>query len=155
MPNGTLDLMKLDGQPVTYQIMFEQNAGGTFVARVESDELVPFLHEEMRVDMPTAESAAQRLDKESRVRLPNIFLEENNLHAVMDYMEEELYKFCRFAPNRFENSGRSSRLFQPLIKRAPPTSASSGGQGPQARSRSRVSPSRDSFRLASSSIAFF
>jgi len=33
MPNGTLDLMKLDGQPVTYQIMFEQNAGGTFVAR--------------------------------------------------------------------------------------------------------------------------
>src|SRR5579884_3044158 len=34
MPNGTLDLMKLDGQPVTYQIMFEQNAGGTFVARV-------------------------------------------------------------------------------------------------------------------------
>ena len=73
MPNGTLDLMKLDGQPVTYQIMFEQNAGGTFVARVESDELVPFLHEEMRVDMPVAESAAQRLDKEGRVRLQNIF----------------------------------------------------------------------------------
>ena len=69
MPNGTLDLMKLDGQPVTYQIMFEQNAGGTFVARVESDEL---------------------LNKESRVRLPNIFLEENNLHAVMDYMEEDI-----------------------------------------------------------------
>jgi hypothetical protein len=90
MPNGTLDLMKLDGQPVTYQIMFEQNAGGTFVARVESDELVPFLHEEMRVDMPIAESAAQRLNKESRVRLPNIFLEENNLHAVMDYMEEDI-----------------------------------------------------------------
>src|SRR5215472_7018566 len=90
MPNGTLDLMKLDGQPVTYQIMFEQNAGGTFVARVESDELVPFLHEEMRVDMPVAESAAQRLDKENRVRLPNIFLEENNLHAVMDYMEEDI-----------------------------------------------------------------
>lgn len=90
MPNGTLDLMKLDGQPVTYQIMFEQNAGGTFVARVESDELVPFLHEEMRVELPTAESAAQRLDKENRVRLPNVFLEENNLHAVMDYMEEEL-----------------------------------------------------------------
>jgi hypothetical protein len=44
----------------------------------------------MRVDMPLAESAAQRLDKEGRVRLPNIFLEENNLHAVMDYMEEEL-----------------------------------------------------------------
>jgi hypothetical protein len=83
MPTGTLDLMKLDGQPPTYQIMFEQNAGGTFVARVESDELVPFLHEEMRVDMPLAESAAQRLDKEGRVRLPNIFLEENNLHAVI------------------------------------------------------------------------
>ncbi len=90
MPNGTLDLMKLDGQPVTYQIMFEQNAGGTFVAPVESDELVPFLHEEMRVDMPLAESAAQRLSKENRVRMPNIFLEENNLHAVMDYMEEDI-----------------------------------------------------------------
>lgn len=90
MPTGTLDLMKIDGQPVNYQIMFEQNAGGTFVARVESDELVPFLHEEMRVDLPTAESAALRLDKESRVRLPNIFLEENNLHAVMDYMEEDI-----------------------------------------------------------------
>ncbi|HEV8181460.1 MAG TPA: hypothetical protein VGQ61_03755 [Candidatus Angelobacter sp.] len=90
MPNGTLDLMKLDGQPVTYQIMFEQNAGGTFVARVESDELVPFLHEEMRVELPTAESAAQRPAKEDRVRLQNVFLEENNLHAVMEYMEEEL-----------------------------------------------------------------
>jgi len=90
MPNGTLDLMKLDGNPTTYQIMFEQNAGGTFVARVESDELVPFLHEEMRVELPTAESAAQRLQKESRVRLPNVFLEENNLHAVMDYMEEDI-----------------------------------------------------------------
>jgi hypothetical protein len=90
MPNGTLDLMKLDGQPVTYQIMFEQNAGGTFVARVESDELVPFLHEEMRVELPTAESAAQRLAKEDRVRLQNVFLEENNLHAVMDYMEEDI-----------------------------------------------------------------
>jgi hypothetical protein len=44
----------------------------------------------MRVDLPTAESAAQRLDKENRVRLPNIFLEENNLHAVMDYMEEDI-----------------------------------------------------------------
>jgi hypothetical protein len=90
MPNGTLDLMKIDGQPTTYQIMFEQNAGGTFVARVESDELVPFLHEEMRVELPTAESAAQRLQKESRVRLQNVFLEENNLHAVMDYMEEDI-----------------------------------------------------------------
>src|SRR5947209_19610438 len=90
MPNGTLDLMKLDGQPLTYQIMFEQNAGGTFVARVESDELVPFLHEEMRVELPMAESAAQRLQKENRVRLSNVFLEENNLHAVMDYMEEDI-----------------------------------------------------------------
>ncbi|HKD82115.1 MAG TPA: hypothetical protein VKH81_20655 [Candidatus Angelobacter sp.] len=90
MPNGTLDLMKLDGHPQTYQIMFEQNAGGTFVARVESDELVPFLHEEMRVELPTAESAAQRLQKENRIRLQNVFLEENNLHAVMDYMEEDI-----------------------------------------------------------------
>jgi hypothetical protein len=37
-----------------------------------------------------SESAAERLDKENRVRLPNIFLEENNLHAVMDYMEEDI-----------------------------------------------------------------
>src|SRR5438445_7845929 len=90
MHTDTLDLMKLDGQPLTYQIMFEQNAGGTFVARVESDELVPFLHEEMRVELPMAESAAQRLQKENRVRLSNVFLEENNLHAVMDYMEEDI-----------------------------------------------------------------
>jgi hypothetical protein len=90
MPTGTLDLMKLDDQPQTCQIMFEQNAGGTFVARVDSDELIPFLHEEMRVDLPMAESAAQQLKKESRVRLTNIFLEENNLHAVMDYMEEDI-----------------------------------------------------------------
>ncbi len=90
MPTGTLDLMKLDGNPPTYQIMFEQNAGGTFVARVESDELVPFRHEEMRVELPTAESIDQRLQKENRVRVPNIFLEENNLHAVMDYMEEDI-----------------------------------------------------------------
>lgn len=90
MPNGTLDLMKLDGQPITYQIMFEQNAGGTFVARVDSDELVPFLHEEMRVELATAESAATRLSQEDRVRMPNIFLEENTLHAVMEYMEEDI-----------------------------------------------------------------
>jgi len=90
MPNGTLDLMKLDGAPTTCQIMFEQNAGGTFVARVEPDELVPFLHEEMRVDLALAENAARRLQKEGRVRLPDIFLEENNLHAVMDYMEEDI-----------------------------------------------------------------
>jgi hypothetical protein len=90
MPLGTLDIMKLDGQPVTYQIMFEQNAGGTFVARVESDELVPFMHEEMRVDLVVAESAAKRAQTEGRTRLPGIFLEENNLHAVMEYMEEDI-----------------------------------------------------------------
>ena len=60
------------------------------MARVDSDELVPFLHEEMRVELPTAESAAQRLTKEDRVRLQNIFLEENTLHAVMEYMEEDI-----------------------------------------------------------------
>ena len=90
MPLGTLDVLKLDGQPLTYQIMFEQNAGGTFVTPIESDELVPFLHEEMRVELPTVESAAQRLRNEGRVRLQGIFLEENNLHAVMDYMEEDI-----------------------------------------------------------------
>jgi hypothetical protein len=42
------------------------------------------------VELPTVESAAQRLRSESRVRLQGIFLEENNLHAVMDYMEEEI-----------------------------------------------------------------
>jgi hypothetical protein len=82
--------MKLDGQPVTYQIMFEQNAGGTFVARVESDELVPFMHEEMRVDLVVAESAGKRAQMEGRTRLSGIFLEENNLHAVMEYMEEDI-----------------------------------------------------------------
>jgi hypothetical protein len=70
--------------------MFEQNAGGTFVARVESDELVPFMHEEMRVDLLVAESAAKRVQTEGRTRLPGIFLEENNLHAVMEYMEEDI-----------------------------------------------------------------
>ena len=90
MPQGTLDLMKLDGQPVTYQVMFEQNAGGTFVARVESDELVPFMHEEMRVDLQMAESAAQRVQTEGRTRIPGVFLEENNLHAVMEYLEEDI-----------------------------------------------------------------
>ena len=90
MPLGTLDIMKLDGQPVTYQIMFEQNAGGTFVARVESDELVPFMHEEMRVDLVVAESAGKRAQTEGRTRLAGIFLEENNLHAVMEYMEEDI-----------------------------------------------------------------
>ena len=90
MPQGTLDIMKLDGQPISYQIMFEQNAGGTFVARVESEELVPFMHEEMRVELPVAESAARRAEVEGRIRLPGIFLEENNLHAVMEYLEEDI-----------------------------------------------------------------
>lgn len=90
MPNGTLDIMKLDGQPVTYQIMFEQNAGGTFVARVNSDELAPFMHEEMRVDLAVAESAARRAESEGRVRVPDMFLEENNLHAAMEYLEEDI-----------------------------------------------------------------
>lgn len=90
MPNGTLDIMKLDGQPVTYQIMFEQNAGGTFVARVNAEELAPFMHEEMRVDLIVAESAARRAESEGRVRLPDVFLEENNLHAAMEYLEEDI-----------------------------------------------------------------
>ncbi len=90
MPQGTLDVMKLEGQPPGYQIMFEQNAGGTFVARVEADELVGFLHEEMRVDLPVAESTAQKAQSEGRSRLPGIFLEENNLHAVMEYLEEDI-----------------------------------------------------------------
>ena len=47
MPTGTLDVLKLGGNPASYQIMFEQNAGGTYVARVEPEELVPFLHEEI------------------------------------------------------------------------------------------------------------
>lgn len=89
MPQGILDIMKLEGPPPSYQIMFEQNAGGTFVARVDADELLPFLHQEMRVDLPVAESAAQTAEKQGRTRLPNVFLEENNLHAIMDYVEEE------------------------------------------------------------------
>jgi hypothetical protein len=90
MPLGTLDIMKLDGSPLTYQVMFEQNPGGTFVARVDADELVPFLHEEMRVDLPLAESAAKLVQNDGRTRMQGIFLEENNLHAVMDYLEEEI-----------------------------------------------------------------
>ena len=89
MPLGTLDILKLEGNPVTYQIMFEQNAGGTFVARVDADELVSFLHEEMRVDLPLAEDAARRAGTDSRTRIGDIFLEENNLHAVMEYQEED------------------------------------------------------------------
>src|SRR5215471_9291314 len=90
MPLGTLDIMKLEGQPLTYQIMFEQNPGGTFVARVDSAGLVTFLHEEMRVELPVAESAAQSAGKDGRVRVQGVFLEENNLHAVMDYLEEDI-----------------------------------------------------------------
>jgi hypothetical protein len=82
--------MKLTGQPITYQIMFEQNPGGTFVARVDAEDLVSFLHEEMRVDLLVAESAAERAQSDGRTRLPGIFLEENNLHAVMDYLEEDI-----------------------------------------------------------------
>ena len=89
MPLGTLDILKLEGNSVTYQIMFEQNAGGTFVARVDSEELVPFMHEEMRVDLPVAEDAARRVAAEGRTRVSDIFLEENNLHAVMEYQEED------------------------------------------------------------------
>ena len=89
MPTGTLDVLKLGGNPASYQIMFEQNAGGTFVARVDSEELVPFMHEEMRVDLPVAEDAARRVAAEGRTRISDIFLEENNLHAVMEYQEED------------------------------------------------------------------
>lgn len=89
MPVGTLDIMKLDGASPSFQIMFEENAGGTFVARVEPDELLDFMTEEMRLDMPLAADAAKKADAEGRVRIPDIFLEENNLHAIMDYMEEE------------------------------------------------------------------
>jgi hypothetical protein len=90
MPQGTLDIMKLDGQPPSFQIMFEQKPGGTFVARVDADDLLPFLHAEMRVDLPVAESAAQAAQKQGRTRLADVFLEENNLHAVMDYLEEDI-----------------------------------------------------------------
>ena len=89
MAHGTLDIMKLEEGPLTYQIMFEQNAGGTFTARVDPDELVPFLHEEMRVDLTVAQDAAQRAQADGRVRIGDMFMEENNLHAVMDYLEEE------------------------------------------------------------------
>ncbi len=90
MPQGTLDVMKLDGQPVTYQVMFEQNAGGTFVARVDTAGLVPLMHEDMRVDLPAAETIAQKAQTEGRVRVANVFLEENNLHAAMEYLEEDI-----------------------------------------------------------------
>lgn len=89
MPAGILDVMKLAGQPVTYQIMFELNAGGMFVARVEPEELIPFMHEEMRVEMESAEHAARLAQTEGRVRMAGFSLEENNLHAVMEYLEED------------------------------------------------------------------
>lgn len=90
MPRGTLDIMKLGDQPASFQVMFEQNAGGTFVARVDSDELVGFMHEEMRVDLPMAQSAAQQAATQGRARLTGLFLEENNLHAAMEYLEEDI-----------------------------------------------------------------
>lgn len=89
MPTGTLDIMKLDGDSASYQIMFEENAGGTFVARVDPDELVEFMHEEMRIDLPKVLDAARKAEKDGRTRIPNVFLEENNLHAIMDYREAE------------------------------------------------------------------
>jgi hypothetical protein len=89
MPVGTLDIMKLDGASPSFQIMFEENAGGTFVARVDPDELLDFMMEEMRIDEPLAVDAAKKVQAEGRIRIPNVFLEENNLHAIMDYMEEE------------------------------------------------------------------
>jgi hypothetical protein len=89
MPVGTLDIMKLDGDSPSYQIMFEENAGGTFVARIEPDELVDFMHEEMRIDLPKALDAARQAEEEGRTRIPDVFLEENNLHAIMDYLEAE------------------------------------------------------------------
>ena len=89
MPVGTLDIMKLEENPASYQIMFEENAGGTFVARVEPEELVDFMTEEMRIDEPLALDAVQKAQAEGRIRIPDVFLEENNLHAIMDYMEEE------------------------------------------------------------------
>jgi hypothetical protein len=89
MPAGTLDILKLEGNPPSYQIMFEENAGGTFVARVEPDELVDFMHQEMRIDLPKTLDAARKVNAEGRARVPNVFLEENNLHAIMDYREVE------------------------------------------------------------------
>ena len=89
MPVGTLDIMKLDEYSGDYQVMFEENAGGTFVATVDEEELLEFLHEEMRLELPVATDAAQQAETEGRVRIPDIFLEENNLHAIMDYQEVE------------------------------------------------------------------
>jgi hypothetical protein len=89
MPAGTLDVMRLAGEPVTYQIMFELNVGGMFVARVEPEELVSFMHEEMRVEIQSAERAARLAQIEGRVRMTGFSLEENDLHAAMEYLEED------------------------------------------------------------------
>jgi hypothetical protein len=48
------------------------------------------MHEEMRVDLEMAESAAQRAQSEGRTRIAGVFLEENNLHAAMEYLEEDI-----------------------------------------------------------------
>jgi hypothetical protein len=90
MAAGTLDVMKLQGEPVTYQVMFELNVGGTFVARIESEELVPFMHEEMRVDLDLATRAARQALTSGRAQVEGLSLEENDLHAVMDYLEEDV-----------------------------------------------------------------
>ncbi len=90
MAAGTLDVMKLQGEPVTYQVMFELNVGGTFVARIESEELVPFMHEEMRVDLDLATRAARQAQASGRSQVEGLSLEENDLHAVMDYLEEDV-----------------------------------------------------------------
>ncbi|HEV3038246.1 MAG TPA: hypothetical protein VHA33_10765 [Candidatus Angelobacter sp.] len=90
MPAGTLDIMKLEGDPVTYQVMFELNVGGTFVARVVQEELVPFMHEEMRLELETAERAAREAYTASRAFIEGLSLEENDLHAVMEYLEEDV-----------------------------------------------------------------
>lgn len=90
MAAGTLDVLKLAGEPPTYQVMFELNVGGTFVTRVEAEELAPFMHEEMRVDLDIAERVARQAQTSSRARVENVSLEENDLHAVMDYLEEDV-----------------------------------------------------------------
>jgi len=48
------------------------------------------MHEEMRVELPAAESIAQKAQSEGRVRVANVFLEENNLHGAMEYLEEDI-----------------------------------------------------------------
>jgi hypothetical protein len=89
MPLGTLDVMKLERNSLGYQVMFEQNAGGTYVVRVDPEELINFMHEEMRIELPVAEDAARRAETDGRVRVEGISLDENDLHAVMEYLEDE------------------------------------------------------------------